>query len=388
MSRFHSYLNTSASLVGAYTGDQPLHLYLKQYFSQNKKHGSRDRRLIATCCYSYFRMGHALKELDIRDRMRAGLFLCHDAPGEWAVLFEEDWLDRWKGDIEGRMNFLGDKYPSFSSADIFPWADAISTGIDREAFIRSHLVRPDVFLRIRPGNKESVEGSLKSAGVAFCRLTESCLSVASETRLDTVVKLDKEAVIQDYSSQRMADFFPEGAKTVWDCCAASGGKSILAVDALPGIELTVSDVRPAILQNLAKRFRAAGIARYRPVVRDLAGEEAPPEKNIAMFDLVICDAPCSGSGTWARNPEQLYYFTKEKMEHYAALQQRITQHAVSCVAGGGYFLYITCSVLKAENEAIVSQLMDRFPLECIRSGSVTGYEHRADTMYAALLRKK
>ena len=179
-------------------------------------------------------------------------------------------------------------------------------------------------------------------------------------KVDDVLTIDKEAVIQDYSSQRVAEFFPlnidNTVKNVWDCCAASGGKSILAKDVLGDIQLTVSDVRENILFNLRKRFGAAGIDKFQSFIADLT------EPNVSIpngpFDLIIADVPCSGSGTWSRTPEQLYFFEAEKIEKYAKLQRNILENVCPHLKPGGFLLYITCSVFKKENEDQVHHLTE------------------------------
>ena len=161
-------------------------------------------------------------------------------------------------------------------------------------------------------------------------------------------------MVQDYSSQRIAEFLKlttnnHPPTTVWDCCAASGGKAILAVDTLPRIQLTVSDVRASIIHNLKERFKEAGIRHYQSFIADLTTQYHSSKQ----YDLVICDVPCSGSGTWGRTPEQLYFITTEKIEYYASLQKSIVSNVAKAVKKGGYLLYITCSVYKKENEEVV-----------------------------------
>ncbi|HYK56845.1 MAG TPA: Fmu (Sun) domain-containing protein, partial [Flavisolibacter sp.] len=104
------------------------------------------------------------------------------------------------------------------------------------------------------------------------------------------------------------------------------------------------------------------------------------------FDLVICDAPCSGSGTWSRTPEQLKFFKKEKIEQYAQLQKSIALNAAKSVKLQGYFLYITCSVFKKENEEVVAFIKANTPLQLVSSKYFMGYDRRADTLFAALFR--
>ena len=73
--RFQSYFNISASLIKLYDAKTPFAIFLKNYFSQHKKHGSTDRKKIATLCYSYFRLGNALKSLSIEEKMKIGFFI-------------------------------------------------------------------------------------------------------------------------------------------------------------------------------------------------------------------------------------------------------------------------------------------------------------------------
>jgi 16S rRNA (cytosine967-C5)-methyltransferase len=101
----------------------------------------------------------------------------------------------------------------------------------------------------------------------------------------------------------------DASLTLWDCCAASGGKSILAYDQFSSLKLTVSDVRASILSNLRKRFERAGIRHYASFVADITSPRFQLNKT---FDIVLCDVPCSGSGTWSRTPEQLSFFARSK----------------------------------------------------------------------------
>lgn len=151
------------------------------------------------------------------------------------------------------------------------------------------------------------------------------------------------------------------------------------------IDLTVSDIRESILANLRKRFSEAGIKNYKSFVADLS-RPIPAIPN-SPFDLIVADVPCSGSGTWGRTPEQLFYFNEVKINDYAALQQRIVANVLPHLKRGGYFLYITCSVFKKENEEMVSSLQENFQLELTRMEILKGYDKKADTMFAALLRK-
>lgn len=204
-----------------------------------------------------------------------------------------------------------------------------------------------------------------------------------------MLKLNVDAVVQDLSSQQTAAFMAllpkEKVQMVWDCCAASGGKSILVADMFPGVNITASDIRANMLHNLKRRLREAKIPLHRAFTADLS----KPINIDRKFDLIICDAPCTGSGTWARTPEQLYFFEKEKIDAYATLQKSIVSHALPHLKENGFLLYITCSVFKKENEDIVDFIQHSFPeTKLIKQQMLKGYAKRADTMFAALVKKE
>ena len=144
--------------------------------------------------------------------------------------------------------------------------------------------------------------------------------------------------------------------------------------------LTVSDVRPSIIANLKKRFAEAGIKNYNAFVAD-AVTASPNTK----FDLIIADVPCSGSGTWARTPEQLSFFKESQVDDYTALQIAIAANAIKYLEPGGYLLYITCSVFKKENELQVEKLL-AMGMQLVEQEVLKGYSENADSMFVALLR--
>jgi len=272
----------------------------------------------------------------------------------------------------------------------------LSEGINADAFARSMLVQPRLFIRIRPGKQKIVIDKLTAAGIEIKIINDECLSLANSTAVDRLIEMNKDAVIQDRNSQLVLNgvrdvISAEGQPiSAWDCCAASGGKSILLWDILQGkVHLTVSDIRESIISNLKKRFAAAGITGYRFFIADLAEGVAALHHQIikSSNQLIICDAPCTGSGTWSRTPEQLYFFDPEQIAQYAERQRKIASAAISALAENGLFIYITCSVFKEENENVVEWLKEKFPLELLKMERLAGYDLQADSMFVALLRK-
>lgn len=368
-----------------YNGGEPFASFLKKYFAVHKKYGSRDRKQISHLCYSFFRTGNMCSEAETGDRLLAALFLCSNEPQEILQQLRPEWNQQITLPPDEKLKI---SMPGCRPEDIFPFDEELSAAIVKNVFILSHLIQPDFFLRLRPQREETVKNKLVDAGIAFVPVTANCLALPNASKTDKVIALNREAVVQDYSSQQIATFFPpvlnEGRVPVWDCCAASGGKSILLHDLFPGVDLTVSDIRDSIIINLRKRFKEAGIAQYKSFVADLSsgtGRNAMP-----AFRFIMADVPCSGSGTWGRTPEQLVYFKKEKIDEYASLQKRIVSTVIPQLLPGGYLLYITCSVFKKENEDAVDFIQNRFHLRLEKMGTLAGFDKKADTMFAALFK--
>ncbi len=392
MSHYHSYLNSAKEILSVYAGEEPFSSFIKKYFARYKKYGSKDRKQIIHLCYCYFRLGKSELPLSIEEKILAGLFICSDAPNEILQQLKPIWNEKAGLSMEEKSSLLTESYRGLM-LNVFPWKEELSNGIDHEKFAGSFFIQPDLFLRLRPGKENIVKQKLEKAGITFNAIKNDCIALSNSIKLDEVIELNKEAVVQDYSSQSVGEFLllvrRRPSDKVWDCCAASGGKSIMAKDILGNINLTVSDIRESILTNLKKRFEKAGINHYKYFVNDLTkkSSKALPLGSGEGFGLIICDAPCTGSGTWSRTPEQLYYFDKKEIVKYSSLQKQIVSNTIPHLQPGGYFLYITCSVFKKENEEVVEFMVKNFGFDLIRMELLKGYDKKADTMFAALFKK-
>ncbi len=388
--RQQSYLNSAKKILESYAGDIPFAAFLKKYFAANKKFGSTDRKQIAALCYHYFRLGNAAYQISIEERLITATFLCEQSPNEFLAFHRPEWNVRTHKPVEEKIAIA-----QIDIRKLFPWADALSDEVDPVAFCSSFFTQPLFFLRIRPGQKKSVLRKLDDAGLPYSLVGEDCIALPNSTKIDSLLVLDKEVVIQDYNSQRVLNMLKDPASgirypvSVWDCCAASGGKSLLAYDILNGkIDLTVSDIRESILSNLKKRFSAAGIKNYQSFIADLQthperGQKTNFKPQTSNFELIICDAPCTGSGTWGRTPEQLCFFSGDRIAEYAARQQQIVSNVIPKLKKGGMFIYITCSVFKAENEEIVDFIKEKFHLRLLQMELLKGYDKKADSMFTA-----
>ncbi len=383
------YLQYASAIISSYDGKEPFHLFIKKYFSFNKKHGSKDRKLIGTLCYDYFRICHGVMPgNDLKEKILIGLFLCETKSSILLDFYKKDWNTAIGLPFKEKIVILKDE---FNIDKIFPFADELSDQLNISSFRISFLQQPKVFIRIRPGYEQKVIHKLTANSIAFEKINENCLSLFSNKKISEVLAIDQEVVIQDYNSQKALDILKpsfsdvHGIINVWDCCAGSGGKSLLAYDTFKNIELTVSDTRKGILNNLRLRFDKAAIKNYTLTETDLQKSATNIPNN--YFDVVIADVPCSGSGTWQRTPEQLHFFNKKEIEKYASLQKGITGNVINHMKDNSYLIYVTCSVFKKENEENIDFFQKEYKFELIQMQYLKGYETQADTLFAALLKK-
>ena len=274
--RHHSYLNAAKKIIELNRGEIPFAVFLKKYFVASKKYGSKDRKQIASLCYNFYRLGKAIPNMPVSEKIIAATFLCEYNHSEFLHFHKPEWNEIISKPAAEKIKIL-----IFDVETVFPWADELSAGIEFQPFCNSFFIQPDLFLRIRPGKKDLVLKKLDDAGLPFEIVNDDCIALQNSTKLDAILEIDKAVIVQDRNSQRVLNFLKAaGIKnpvSVWDCCAASGGKSILAYDILKGkIELTVSDIRESILSNLKKRFETAGIKNYKSFIADLSTSNFQP----------------------------------------------------------------------------------------------------------------
>ena len=393
--RQHSYLNSAKKIIDVYDGSEPLSIFLKKQFAANKKYGSRDRKKVTALCYNFYRIGKAMPDLATEEKIITGTFLCEHSFNEFLAFHKPEWNAVIEKPLSEKIERAG-----FSVNDVFPWKNELSPGIDQHSFCSSFFTQPDLFLRLRPGKKNAVLKKLQDAGLHYDMPAEDCIALPNNTKLDGIIELDKDAVVQDHNSQQVLNVLKDPITntrypiSAWDCCAASGGKSLLAYDILNGkMALTVSDIRESILSNLKKRFSAAGIKNYKSFIADLQTSNfklilSVAEGQTSNFQLIICDAPCTGSGTWSRTPEQLYFFKEEMIAEYSNRQKKIITNVIPHLQQNGMFIYITCSVFKKENEAVVDFIKEKFHLRLVQVELLKGYDKKADSMFTAAFIKE
>jgi 16S rRNA (cytosine967-C5)-methyltransferase len=379
--RLNQRLKTFDAIMGAYDRKGPFARFLSQYFKDNKQMGSSDRRVASRLTYNFFRLGLTLQDLSDTQKIAIAEFLIENE-SDFIKLLLPELEDRLKLSLEDKIAYVKEHF-DFQLESVFPLNDKVSTEIDKDKFFQSHFIRPDLFIRIHPGSEAKVKETLKKKEVPFQVLTEHTLSFVNGTKLDQIKEIQGKYEVQDYSSQQTSQLFNASkGESWWDACAGSGGKSIPLMHKQPGTRLLVSDIRNSILKNLDERFTKAGISQYRRKIIDLTKESSILKDE--LFDGIILDVPCSGSGTWGRTPEMLANFNDQKLEYYSNLQKDILSNVIRHLKPGKPLIYITCSVYEQENEAAIRYL-EEVGLRLENMQYFKGYERKSDTLFAARL---
>ena len=232
-----------------------------------------------------------------------------------------------------------------------------SLGDDLDAACKTLAARAPVTLRVnlRKATRDAAQGALAAAGVETAvdpdvrtalQVTAGTAKIAqSEPYLSGLVEL------QDASSQAAVLRLPLGdGDRVLDYCAGGGGKT-LAMGGLAALKLFAHDADPRRMADLPAR---AGRAGLRVTLLDDPATRDP-------YDLVLVDAPCSGSGTWRRTPDAKWRLSPDRLAQLLALQDRILDSAAPLVAPTGHLAYATCSVLREECDERVAAFLTRHP---------------------------
>lgn len=166
--------------------------------------------------------------------------------------------------------------------------------------------------------------------------------------------------VQDEGSQlaAMAVGAAPGHNVV-DACAGAGGKTLALASAMQGHgRIAAIDVDQHKLDELRRRVRRADLTNVETVTGDLM---ELPDRYLGWADRVLVDAPCSGSGTYRRRPDERWRITTEQLATFGARQAALLTRAADAAKAGGLVTYVTCSVLPSENEAVVDRVLREQP---------------------------
>jgi 16S rRNA (cytosine967-C5)-methyltransferase len=369
-------------IIATYEGHPPLSGFLRNYFRACPKLGSRDRRALSEATFLYYRCKSFYPDVSsVMDVIAYGYLLCNSTNAFLGKILQP---------------YIEDKQQDFAAPDITTTIQSpLSPSISKEHWLSSMWQQPQLFIRIRK-ERDHVFALLEQQNIPYSitaiegNKKQDCIMLDNGTAIDKVLPEDVYTV-QDWASQASMYQLMQVMKqpsTVWDVCSGAGGKSILLKDKLPSFSLLASDIRETILHNLKMRFRLYGLHKTKTVVVNSADTKAVAASIGAQkFDLVLCDVPCSGSGTWSRTPEQFHFFKDEHLKKFEELQYPIAYNASKHIADGGTLAYVTCSVFKQENEDVVDRLLHNTNLELVHQQIIDGVKQKADCMFIAIFRK-
>lgn len=271
-------------------------------------------------------------------------------------------------------------------------------GADLEAEMRALLLPARLDLRVNAlkATREEAMAALRAEGIEAVptqlspwglRVPERVNLMASKTFKDGLVE------VQDEGSQLAAllvDAKPGMA--VCDFCAGAGGKTLALASMMNNKgRLAACDVSEGRLFRSADRLKRAGVHNVTRHVLDAQGAKWL-KRQVASFDRVLVDAPCTGTGTWRRNPDAKWKLTLADLGELTVKQGEILERAARLVKPGGVLVYVTCSLLSDENEAQIESFLNKskdFKLQPMEGGQpylhLTPASHGTDGFFAAKL---
>ncbi len=395
-------IRNAIELIKLYKSPEPLNNFLKNEFKKRPQFGSNDRRLMRELCICYFKVGKSLPETDYEKRILIGFFLnnvdthpvfeclaeTHVAT-ELIPLISADWSAK---------KTAASKYISFDN--IYPFYNQIEQEIIDTDFYKNFFNKPVTWLRVRIKAKDRFEDFLNEFKIPFQVHPTCSIAYAFTEQINIAswpTNIQQAIEVQDIASQlSLIDVSFNDNDKVWDCCAASGGKSLLMHSLNTKIELYVSDVRQKIMLNLEERFKKVGIGNSFKALVDLntpvseilfENNKERKKAKVNYFDTILVDAPCSGSGTWRRNPERLLTVTEGEISTYIQLQKNITHHASHFLKPGGKLIYLTCSLYQNEDSNIISAIEKQGILKATASHIFNGMEWGGDIIYQTVFEK-
>ena len=337
-------------IVAARDGGAAADTLIARYFKARRYAGSKDRRAVRELVYRAIR-----RSGDRPKHGRAALIGVARDDADVAALF--DGSPHAPAPIQN-----GEKA---ASASVLPgWLLAKITeslDVSEQAALLGRAPL-DVRVNKRKSDRDSVAALLPDAvptrhAPNGLRLPEGTAIEATEAFTQGLIE------IQDEGSQLIvlaAKARP--GMIILDLCAGAGGKTLALADEMDGSgQLIATDTDRGRLSRLAPRAARAGIESIETRLLDPEKEMRTLDDLKGLCDIVLIDAPCSGTGTWRRNPEARWRLSKERLNRLTGLQSRLLDIAASLVKPGGALVYAVCSILDDEGAGQVTEFLARNP---------------------------
>lgn len=324
----------------AQSGGAAADTLITRYFSTRRYAGSKDRRAVRELVYDAIRRAG---EVPVNGRA-AMVGLAQDRP---------DLGQMFTG--EGHAPAPIDHDEPIAPAGIAPeWVlEQLSASGVGTAQWASMLERAPLDIRVNSLKADPALVQAMLDGAEVLPRAPNGLRLPVATNVDqTELYRDGQIEVQDAGSQIVSALAgAEPGMTVIDLCAGGGGKTLaLAADMKNTGHLIASDTDRARLSRLAPRAERAGVSIVETRLLN-PGKEAEMLSDLdAQADLVVIDAPCSGSGTWRRNPELRWRLSPARIMRYADMQARLLTIGAALVKPGGRLVFITCSLFDAEGK--------------------------------------
>ena len=395
------FYQNCATLLFEYHGGTPFHLYVKACFKENKNWGSKDRKRYRTACYYFWRNAFGVSRQSPEIILQWLQTNFTPALGNLQLNFPSSKSTSPKQQSETIINpnITNNSDNPESNKNYSPYqslSQYLSQTITTEILTPWFTSEPLVWLSNGNISLKGLQTQLTKAGIAIEQTQGNAIAVSAQVNLNPWVE-NGNAYIQDISSQTAMDWsnqpmavYCHANTAVWDCCAGAGGKSISLLKQFPTTNLTCSDVRSNILENLKQRFQLLGLKQPNVFTASLNGyiDNSKSKNPNQIYNVILADVPCTGSGTWRRNPENIHFFDSTTIKTFAEKQLSIIQNVLPSLAIGGYLVYLTCSVFAAENENTIQQLLDNHDnLQLISEEFCGGIDIHGDFIYRCIIQK-
>ncbi len=342
---------------------------LRKNLSKTRYAGSSDRRFIGDMVFkilrNYFRLTEKCKILGRNANPRLLALLCYyeEYGPDFIISTLTDGvhsLSLSKDEINTISQFKkteGNK-EQFSTHNWLIKEIERSLGNESNHVFYSLSKQPNIDLRVNICRitRCKVISELKELGLDVTATPVSPIGIRLSKRLNFLkLNLFKEGFleVQDEGSQIVSRLLgAEKGMNVADVCAGGGGKALaMWADMEEEGSITVSDVSQKRLEKIKPRMKRAGIKKIKMI------ESIDTIKG--LFDLVLADVPCSGSGAWRRRPEEGIRLDMAKLINYKKIQENILRQASDLIEKDGILAYVTCSFFKSENEDQITSFLKR-----------------------------
>ena len=351
-------------LEGLEKTTQPTDRFLKSWFRIRRFAGSKDRRAIAEQVFAAQRRRAQLSHRMGSDSPRARIIAALLEGGEdIAALFSGGYGPAALSDAEqAAIAATPAPAPDWVTGEYPLWLEGElkrAFGDDLPAEMAAFIERAPTDIRVN-SLKTSRQAVLAALGIDAAPTPFAPYGIrigGDATQLSKSPLFESGAFeFQDEAAQIASVLCgAQPGMRVLDLAAGTGGKSLALAAAMQNQgEIIASDVRGEALFELEKRSARAGVT----IIKTLPLDHGQPS---GVFDLVLVDAPCSGTGTWRRQPELRWRMTPGWLEALTQTQDKLLDQAAALVRPGGRLVYATCSILPAENQDRVESLRARHP---------------------------